>query len=440
MAKLTIPYNFQPRKYQIPLFKAFDSGVKRGVCVWHRRAGKDKCGLNVFIREMFKRKGQYYHLFPTARQARKAIWDGIDRDGLKVMDHFPKEVIASKNETDMKVTLTNGSIYQLVGTDMGLDWLVGTNPVGLLFSEYPIMSPKAWDFLRPIIRENDGIALFVYTPRGQNHGHRMYEMAQNNDSWFCSKLTVEDTCRDSDGEDGSRVVSADDLEEERREGMDEQMIQQEYYCSFHAAIPGAYFAKEMTRMETDGRIGRIPWEPKLRTSTFWDLGIDDSMSVVFAQQHGQEVRIIDYYEASGEGLPHFISEIKSKPYSYDSHNAPWDIEVRELTTGKTRRETARSLGINFRVGKKVNKKEEAIEQARQLLSRTWMDRRKCEKLISALRNYHKEYDDKNQVFKARPVHNWASHGADSFMELAMSIRPERTEPLQAQAVNVGDFW
>lgn len=440
MAKLTIPYNFQPRKYQIPLFKAFDSGIKRGVCVWHRRAGKDKCGLNVFIREMFKRKGQYYHLFPTARQARKAIWDGIDRDGLKVMDHFPKEVIASKNETDMKITLTNGSIYQLVGTDMGLDWLVGTNPIGLLFSEYPIMSPKAWDFLRPIIRENDGIALFVYTPRGQNHGHRMYEMAQNNDQWFCSKLTVEDTCRDSDGEDGSRVVSAEDLEEERREGMDEQMIQQEYYCSFHAAIPGAYFAKEMTRMETDGRIGRVPWEPKLRTSTYWDLGVDDSMSVVFAQQHGQEVRIIDYYEASGEGLPHFISEIKSKPYSYDSHNAPWDIEVRELTTGKTRRETARSLGINFRVGKKVNKKEEAIEQARQLLSRCWMDRRKCEKLIAALRNYHKEYDDKNQVFKARPVHNWASHGADSFMELAMSIRPEQTEPLQTQAVNVGDIW
>lgn len=378
-------------------------------------------------------------MFPTARQARKAIWDGIDKDGLKVMDHFPKEVIVSKNETDMKVTLTNGSIYQLVGTDMGLDWLVGTNPVGLLFSEYPIMSPKAWDFLRPIIRENDGIALFVYTPRGQNHGHRMFEMAQNNDQWFCSKLTVEDTRRDSEGEDGSRVVSADDLEEERREGMDEQMIQQEYYCSFHAAIPGAYFAKEMTRMETDGRIGRVPWEPKLRTSTYWDLGIDDSMSVVFAQQHGQEVRIIDYYEASGEGLPHFISEIKSKPYSYDSHNAPWDIEVRELTTGKTRRETARSLGINFRVGKKVNKKEEAIEQARQLLSRCWMDRRKCERLIASLRNYHKEYDDKNQVFKARPVHNWASHGADSFMELAMSIRPERTEPLQMQATNVGDF-
>ena len=439
MAKLTIPYNFQPRQYQIPLFKAFDAGIKRGVCCWHRRAGKDKCGLNLFIREMFKRKGQYYHLFPTARQARKAIWDGIDKDGLKVMDHFPKEVIVSKNETDMKITLTNGSIYQLVGTDMGLDWLVGTNPVGLLFSEYPIMSPKAWDFLRPIIRENDGIALFVYTPRGQNHGHRMFEMAQNNDQWFCSKLTVEDTRRDSEGEDGSRVVSADDLEEERREGMDEQMIQQEYFCSFHAAIPGAYFAREMTRMETDGRIGRVPWEPKLRTSTYWDLGIDDSMSVVFAQQHGQEVRIIDYYEASGEGLPHFISEVKSKPYSYDSHNAPWDIEVRELTTGKTRRETARSLGINFRTGKKVNKKEEAIEQGRQLLSRCWMDRRKCERLIAALRNYHKEYDDKNQVFKARPVHNWASHGADSFMELAMSIRPERTEPLQMQATNVGDF-
>lgn len=358
-----------------------------------------------------------------------------------MMDHFPKEVIASKNEADMKITLTNGSIYQLVGTDMGLDWLVGTNPVGLLFSEYPIMSPKAWDMLRPIIRENDGIALFVYTPRGQNHGHRLFEMAMENDNWYCSKMTVADTYRDAPGEDGSRVVSDEDIEEERREGMSEEMIQQEYFCSFHAAIPGAYFSKEMTRMESDGRIGRVPWEPKLNVDTFWDLGVDDSMAITFAQQYGQEVRVIDYYEANGEGLPHFISEIKRRPYCYGSHHAPWDIEVRELTTGKTRRDTARSLGINFRVGKKVQKKEEAIEQARQLLNRTWMDRKKCERLIAALRNYHKEYDDKNQVFKARPVHNWASHGADSFMELAMSIRPERTEPLQTQATNaVEAFW
>jgi phage terminase large subunit len=389
---------------------------------------------------MFRRKGQYYHLFPTAKQARKAIWDGIDKDGLKVLDHFPKEVVASKNEADMKITLTNGSIYQLVGTDMGLDWLVGTNPVGLLFSEYPIMSPKAWNLMRPIVRENDGIALFVYTPRGQNHGHRMFEMAQANEKWFCSKLTVADTYRDAPGESGLPVIDEEALSEERAEGMSEEMIQQEYFCSFHAAVPGAYFAKEMNRMEEEDRITRVPWEPKINVDTFWDLGVDDSMAVTFAQQFGQEVRIIDYYEASGEGLPHFISEIKSKPYCYGSHNAPWDIEVRELTTGKTRKDTARSLGINFRTGKKVAHKEEAIEQGRQLLNRTWIDRKKAEKLISALRNYHKEYNDKNQVYKATPVHNWASHGADSFMELAMSIRAERTEPLQTQAINVGDIW
>jgi len=440
MVNLTIPYKFSPRTYQLPPFEAFDNGCKRAVLVWHRRAGKDKTALNMCVKQMLSRVGMYFHLFPTARQARKAIWDGIDKNGQKVLDHFPKEIVAKKNEADMKITLVNGSIYQLVGTDMALDWLVGPNPVGLIFSEYPIMTPKAWDLLRPILRENEGWAIFIYTPRGQNHGHRMYEMAASNDNWFCSRLTIEDTHRDSEGEDGALVIDQEALDEERAEGMSDEMIQQEYYCSFHAAIPGAYFSKEMTRMEDDDRITRVPWEPRLNVDTFWDLGIDDSMAITFAQQHGQEVRIIDYYEKSGEGLPHFISELKSKPYCYGSHNAPWDIEVRELTTGKTRRDTARSLGINFRAGKKVAHKEEAIEQARQLLNRTWMDRKKCEGLISALRNYHKEYDDKNQVFKARPVHNWASHGADSFMELAMSIRAERTKPMQTQAVNVGDLF
>ena len=129
---MQIPFNYQPRDYQLPLFQAFDAGVTRAVCVWHRRSGKDKSALNLCAKMALQRVGGYFHLFPTARQARKAMWDGIDRDGFRYMDHFPPGVAVGKNETDMKVTLCNGSYYQLVGVDMGLDWLVGTNPVGLL--------------------------------------------------------------------------------------------------------------------------------------------------------------------------------------------------------------------------------------------------------------------------------------------------------------------
>jgi phage terminase large subunit len=417
----------------------FRSGI-RAVLVWHRRAGKDKTAINICIKKMLERVGMYFHLFPTGRQARKAIWDGIDGSGQKVLDHFPKELIASKNETDMKITLVNGSIYQLVGTDMALDWLVGPNPVGLIFSEYPIMTPKAWDVLRPIIRENGGWAIFIYTPRGQNHGHKMFEMADRNDKWFCSKLTVEETIRDSTGESGRPVVSQEDIEEEIAEGMSPEMIQQEYYCSFHAAIPGAYFAREMTKAEDDGRFCSIPWEPKLDVQTAWDLGVDDATAIIFYQTVGNEIRCIDYYEASGEGLPHYINVLKSKRYVYGQHHAPWDIEVRELTTGKSRRDTARSLGINFTTGKKVRQKEESIEQGRQLIPKVWFEKNKCEKLISALRNYHKEFDDKLGTYKKSPVHNWASHAADAFQLMAMEYREPRTSPLQTQAVQEYDIF
>jgi len=408
--------------------------------VWHRRAGKDKTALNMCIKKMMERVGMYFHLFPTGRQARKAIWDGIDANGQKVLDHFPPPLIASKNETDMKITLVNGSIYQLVGTDMALDWLVGPNPVGLIFSEYPIMTPKAWDLLRPIIRENGGWAIFIYTPRGQNHGHKLFEMADRNDQWFCSKLTVEQTLRDSHGESGKRVVSEADIQEEYDEGMSEEMVQQEYYCSFHAAIPGAYFSREMTKAEDDGRLCSIPWEPRLDVQTAWDLGVDDATSIIFYQTVGNEIRCIDYYEASGEGLPHFINVLKSKPYVYGRHFAPWDIEVRELTTGKSRRDTARSLGINFTTGKKVRQKEESIEQGRQLIGKCWFEKNKCEKLISALRNYHKEFDDKLGTYKKQPVHNWASHAADAFQLMAMEYREPRTEPMQTVAVQEYDIF
>jgi hypothetical protein len=363
------------------------------------------------------------------------MWDGIDRDGFRYMDHFPPGMAVSKNETDMKITMCNGSYYQLVGVDMGLDWLVGTNPVGLIFSEWAIMNPRAWDLLRPIIRENDGWALFIYTPRGQNHGYKTYQIGMEEEEWFCSKLTVDETRR----ADGSYIVSPEDIEAERREGMVEEMIQQEYFCSFMAAIPGAYFAVEMRRCEEDNRITNVPHDPALPVDTWWDLGVNDATSIWFTQSYGEEIRCVNYFENSGEGLSYYaglLSDFRHKHgYSYGRHTAPHDIEVREFTTGKSRRAAARSLGIDFSVGKKVAAKEESIDAARRILPKVWFDRKKCERGIACLKSYHKEFDDKRQTFRVQAVHDWSSNGADAFMELAKNHRNFNQQEYQTQAID-----
>lgn len=226
--EIPLPHNFIPRHYQKPAFNAIEDGIKRACLVWHRRAGKDKTALNVTITEMHKRVGAYYYFFPTFAQGRKIIWDGIDKDGFRYIDHFPKELIDGKpNNTEMKIRLKNGSLFQIVGTD-NYDAVVGTNPVGLIFSEYALQDPDAWDYFKPIVAENKGWAIFLYTPRGQNHGFQLHQMAKENDQWLSQYLTVDDTKRD----DGTPVISDEDIENERKDGMNEDLIQQEFYCSF----------------------------------------------------------------------------------------------------------------------------------------------------------------------------------------------------------------
>ncbi len=166
---LTIPHNFSPRPYQLPILRALDSGIKRAVAVWHRRAGKEKTFINYVAKAAFTRVGTYYYLFPTYAQARKVLWDGRDREGFPFMAHFPKEVVKKQNDSEMRLELINGSAVQLIGTD-NIDSIVGTNPVGCVFSEYAVQDPRAWDYIRPILRENGGWAIFDYTPRGKNHG------------------------------------------------------------------------------------------------------------------------------------------------------------------------------------------------------------------------------------------------------------------------------
>jgi hypothetical protein len=211
--------------------RAMDRGVRRMVLVWHRRSGKDKLALNLMIKKMLERKGVYYYLFPEYSQARKAIWDGIDKDGWKFLDHFPKELIQSKNDTEMKIVLKNGSVFQLVGTDK-IDSIMGTNPVGCVFSEFSLQNPSAWEMIRPILRENEGWAMFIYTPRGMNHGWKILQVAKENTEWFWEILSIKDT----------GVMSDDEVQKEIKEGMPPQLAGQEFYCEFLEGA-GAFFQK-----------------------------------------------------------------------------------------------------------------------------------------------------------------------------------------------------
>jgi len=392
-----------------------DSGKKRAVAVWHRRAGKEKTFINYVAKAAFQRVGTYFYLFPTYTQAKKVLWDGRDREGFPFMAHFPREVVTKKNEAELRIELVNGSAVQLVGSD-NIDSVLGTNPLGCVFSEYALQDPKAWDYMRPILRENGGWAIFDYTPRGKNHGFTLYQMARNNADWFAEILTVADT----------KALSEEDINKERREGMSEELVQQEFYCSFEGVQFGSYFGKQLKQAEDDGRVGRVAYEPNIGVETWWDLGIGDSTAIWFTQSIAREIRLIDFYEASGEGFPHYAKKLQERPYVYSRHHAPHDIEVRELGSGRSRKETAASLGIVFDVVPNLAL-EDGIEAARSLIARCWFDSHRCERGLNALASYHKAYDDKAHDWKSYPAHDWSSHAADAFRYLAVG---HKTSPVK----------
>lgn len=409
MTEIVLPYNWTPRDYQEPVCEAIDSGIKRLITIWHRRAGKDLTAINVCAKKSFERVGLYLHLLPYYKQGRKIVWNGIDKAGKKFLDAFPPELVESRNDQEMQLKLINGSIYQVAGTD-NIDSLVGINPVGLILSEYSIQDPRAWDYLRPILAENDGWAWFVYTPRGKNHGWELYQRAKKNPNWFAQLLTIDDT----------HAIPYSAIEEDRSMGMPEEMIQQEYYCSFEAPLTGAYYSKQLAAAQEEGRMKPVPWEPQLLVHTFWDIGMGDETTIWFVQFYGNEVRLIDYYENSGEGLAHYVKVIKEKEYVYGEHWFPHDIKVRELSTGTSRLETLRELGINGRVAPKLPV-EDGIEAVRNILPCCWFNTAKesVEQAVEALKQYQKEYDDERKVFKNKPLHDWTSHTADSFRIMAV---------------------
>lgn len=407
---MTLPLElaFQPRNYQINLIKSLNSGIKRAVFVAHRRAGKDILAFNWAIFQLLINPGwTAFHILPTYNQAKKVIWDSSTNESKRLLDYIPSEVIESKNGQEMKIRFTNGSLYQLIGSD-NIDSLVGTNPKIIIFSEYAIQSPAAWDYLRPILDVNKGYALFISTPRGKNHFYDLVNMAKTNKDWFCEILSIKDT----------NVLTESDIESIRAEGVSEELIQQEYYCSFNRGVEGSYYGRLIEKAREEGRICNVPYDTRTPVHTGWDIGYGDSTSITFWQEVGGELRVIDFYEAQGEGIAHFAKIIQNKPYVYGTHYMPHDAGSGSIQTGRTLQDVAYDVGIKSIVLEREKDKQIGIEAVRSMLSICYFDEMKCRHLIKCLENYHKKFNDKTQAYSEAPVRDWTTHAADSARYMA----------------------
>jgi phage terminase large subunit len=338
-------------------------------------------------------------------------------------------VCGQETDTYKEIELiTGGSVRVMSGAKPNR--LRGGNSKLFVLSELQAMDPRVIDVIEPILEANGGTLIANFTANGDSATKGLLEAWQNDPDAFVSILTADDT----------PVFTEQQMERIRRRtierfvarGQSEEeaiaFVEQEYYCSWDSPVAGAYFGAAMRQAQADGRIRSVPYEPQLPVDTFWDLGIDDSMSIWFVQLFGSEVGCIEYYESSGEGMPHYVGVLRDRKYVYGQHHAPHDIEVRELTTGVSRRETAHKLGIDFLTVKKPARKEDGIDAIRTMLPRCYFDAVKCKRGLDGLKGYHKRWNDKTMVYMAEPVHDWTSHPTYAFQTLALSNPEQRSEP------------
>lgn len=463
---ITLPYNFEPREYQYPVLRYFDEmpNRQRAFLLAHRRTGKDLLAWNILIKESQKRVGTYWHVLPLLNQARKIIWTGSTKDGVPFLDFIPPPLIASKRDDDMSIRLTNGSLIQLVGADR-IDSLMGSNPVGVNLSEFALMKPSVWDYLSPILNENDGWATFITTPRGRNHAFDLFKSmvdAANNKGakYFVQVLTVDDTRKpllDNKGEliigrDGNPVmvpvISSEAIQEQRDLNVPEEIIRQEYYCSFEAGMVGAYYSEAIAKLEKEGRAVKdlTMYNPKSPVYTAWDIGFSDSMSIWYFQIDKKKINVIEYNEFVGRSLieccyivqgqwdklrtecgweDDAVSRTMSlyqhhENYTYKTHFGPHDLDQTDISIGVTRRSVAKKHGIKFRLVPRTDV-QSGIDLVRRVLINCYFELTRTNDGLRALKEYHKEWNESKQMYDDKPCHDWSSHGADGFRYLAQAV-------------------
>ena len=413
------------------------------------------------------RVANYWHMLPEAAQARKALWDAINPNtGKRRIDEaFPLELRATTRDNEMLIRFKSGSTYQVVGSD-NYESLIGSPPFGIVFSEWAKAKPQAWAFLSPILAENGGWALFIYTPRGRNHGQKLLQTARKSPGWFGEVLTADDT----------GVLSQKILDEQRAELRDlygpdfgDAIFRQEFFCDFSAPILGAIYGLELARIEKEGRICRVEHDPAYPVFTAWDLGFNDDTAIWWYQVIAGEVRLLEYYEAHGKAVEHYASQILGRnvtidivgdelvctmgeaipelrhrqAYKYGTHWLPHDARAKTLQAkGKSIIEQlAKALELgNLAIAPQLDV-QDGIQAARLAFHRCYFDEEGTEGGMEALRNYQREWDDNKREFRDKPRHDWTSHGSDAFRILAVawqqSEKIEKPAPEPMRGITVG---
>lgn len=401
-----------------------------------RRAGKDIVAFNLAVRQCLRKTCTVFYIFPTFSQGRRVLWDCIDNDGHRILDWYcPDEICDQKNSSYMTIRFKNGSILKVCGSD-NYNALVGTNFQAVIFSEYALQDVNAYSFLRPICVANNAWMLFISTPRRNNHLYELYNIALNNPEWFVLKMNVEET--------GHIPISQ--IRKEQQEGIiSEDLIQQEYYCSFDVGAAGEYYSDYINKMKLKGQINNnVMWESAFKVHTAWDLGVRDTTAIIFFQICNNVIRVIDAYESSDKGLEHYAKILNEKGYNYGRHLGPHDLKVREFCAGGiTRLDKAAQLGIRFTICPNIPIID-GIENVRSSFSRMWINDEKCADLVKALENYRKDIrknDTAKIVYADHPLHNWASNYSDAMRYLCVGlpklkegVSPEELENRYREAV------
>lgn len=400
MAELIIPY--KPREHQLKVHELLD-GKRFAVVVAHRRFGKTVAALNHLIREAVlneKETPRYAYIAPTYGQAKRVAWDYLVK--------YTTPLGGTNNISELRVDFW-GRRIQLYGSD-NPDSLRGQFFDGVIIDEVGDQNPKIWtDIVRPALTDRKGWCLFIGTPKGHNHFKELRDRAEKESDWGLLEFKASET----------GVVDKTELKAAKNE-MGESKFRQEFECSFDAPIEGSYYGEMLNELEDKKHMQEIPREELSRTFTAWDLGMGDSTSIWVAQLVGTEVRLLDYYENHGVGLDHYVKWIKDNDYLKAEHILPHDVRVRELGTGKSRLEMLEDAGLEVKIAPRMGL-DDGIQAVRRLLPRCWFNVPQVQNGLNCLRNYRRDYDEKRKIFFERPLHDWSSHGSDSFRYLALGL-------------------
>lgn len=444
---ITLPHNgWQPREDQLPFWRALlDPSLETVVQAAHRRWGKDECCLHYAAVQAHTRVGTIWHALPQYNQCRKAIWEQVNpRTGRRrIFDAFPEPLIENIDEQSMRIRFKNNSTWQLVGSDQ-TDSLIGASPIAIIFSEAAVADPTSFNLFKPILLENNGKDIYISTPRGRNAFYNIMQAAKSNPDAYASIVSALDT----------NVFTADQLRKERLrliqasgDVVGNALFEQEYLCSFEAAILGAVYGPELTSMKVEGRLYPMAYDSRYPVDTSWDLGVRDNTVILFWQKKGDIPHLIDWYTATDLGLDHFAEVLASKPYYYGKHIGPHDVAERSKATALSYAAHAEKLGIRFErmpntpLNEQIAAASILLRQARFNgdADRPDVDPHKdCMFVYEAISQYRYKYDEKRNILSSTPLHDWTSHYASAMMTYALyhvgnsTYHGGRTQALQGR--------